>query len=204
MQVVVQVVEGPEVGRQIWLGRGQVAEVGNSDTLDLGLPSDRELAKVHFSLRCDAKFCTLRDLSGGKGVWVNGEPVSETKLRHGDYIFAGQTSFHVSIQGGGELPPAPAPAAAEPVATPVAAKPKKFVDPILHDGERSFRRGMEAMEENGPIQDQPADVQHAYATYASGLASILELLDKKEEAAQYKQLSNELLASPKVKEYLKP
>ena len=57
------------------------------------------MAPIHFSVEYDTHICRLRDLASGAATLVNGKPVGEAILNHGDHITAGATTFHVHIEG---------------------------------------------------------------------------------------------------------
>jgi hypothetical protein len=66
------------------------------------------MADVHFEIQCDAHACRIRQVDPAVETLRNGEPVSESKIRNGDGITAGQTTFTVMLEGisGLELPDA--------------------------------------------------------------------------------------------------
>jgi hypothetical protein len=107
--------------------------IGRTEWADFNVPQDAAMAPIHFSVEYDTHTCRLRDLQSGAATLVNGKPVGEAVLNHGDRITAGATTFHVHIEG---AQPIAAPAAAAAVAAaPVAAvaRPKgnsgfKFVE----------------------------------------------------------------------------
>ncbi len=107
MAVILQVTAGPGFGRKTFLRAGQVVRVGRTEWADFNIPQDGTLAPVHFSLEYQANICRLRDLVGG-GTLLNGQPVAESIVAHGDRITAGATTFSVHIEGNA-APAAPSP-----------------------------------------------------------------------------------------------
>ncbi|HEY2146570.1 MAG TPA: FHA domain-containing protein [Pirellulales bacterium] len=104
-----QVTAGPGFGRKTFLRAGQVVRVGRTEWADFNIPQDGTLAPVHFSLEYQANICRLRDLVGG-GTLLNGQPVAESIVAHGDRITAGATTFSVHIEGNAAAAaPAPSP-----------------------------------------------------------------------------------------------
>src|SRR5947209_5115548 len=98
MAVILQVTGGPGFGRKTFLRAGQVVRVGRTEWADFNIPQDGTLAPVHFAIEFSANVCRIRDLGGG-GTLVNGQPVAESIVGHGDRITAGATTFSVQIEG---------------------------------------------------------------------------------------------------------
>jgi hypothetical protein len=118
MAVILHVTEGPAVGRKTFLRLGQVMRIGRTEWADFNVPQDAAMAPIHFSVEYDTHVCRLRDLQSGAGTLVNGKPVGEAVLNHGDHITAGATTFHVHIEG---APPAAAAAVGGVAGAAVAA-----------------------------------------------------------------------------------
>jgi predicted component of type VI protein secretion system len=114
MAVILQVTGGPGFGRKTFLRSGQVVRVGRTEWADFNIPQDGTLAPVHFALEFSANVCRIRDLGGG-GTLVNGQPVAEGVVGHGDRITAGATTFSVQIEGsaGGAAFKSPSPLVGE-------------------------------------------------------------------------------------------
>lgn len=127
MAVILQVTAGPGFGRKTFLRAGQIVRVGRTEWADFNIPQDGTLAPVHFSLEYQANICRLRDLVGG-GTLLNGQPVAESIVAHGDRITAGATTFSVHIEGNAAVAaPAPSPRPSPPrgEGEPAAAPPAK-------------------------------------------------------------------------------
>lgn len=82
----------------VWLDQEQVKEVmiPNKGFMSLGrgrdnniILSDPRVARVHARLVCGPHGCLLKDMTGAKGVHVNGESVNSRFLRDGDIIRIG-------------------------------------------------------------------------------------------------------------------
>lgn len=205
MQVVLQVAEGSQAGRRIWLRGRQTAEVGRSDMLDLCIPDDEQLAETHFVVACDGRLCHVENRSGGK-LAVNGKDVpKQRELDDGDVIEAGQSKFLVRITG---QPPkaVSAPAAdGEPPPVKAAAAPlprRRNTDPTLLAGERSFRQALERID-GIPDASQRPDVMHTAALLCKSLAEIIKVQDRPDEAAPFEQRAEKILGRDDVKEYLR-
>jgi hypothetical protein len=123
MRITVEIASGPAAGKRLVLLPGQKALVGRASWAELSVPSDTDMSGRHFTLECDEHRCVLRDFKGSGGIRLNGGPVAEAVLKHGDRIVAGQTTFSVQM-GEAELPaPAAAPIPA-PGPTPKPAEPE--------------------------------------------------------------------------------
>jgi len=99
MAVILHVTEGPAVGRKTFLRVGQIMKIGRTEWADFNVPQDALMAPIHFSVEYDTHVCRLRDLASGAATLVNGKPVGDAVLNHGDRITAGATTFHVHIEG---------------------------------------------------------------------------------------------------------
>ncbi|HEX4000408.1 MAG TPA: FHA domain-containing protein [Pirellulales bacterium] len=97
--MILHITEGPAVGRRTFLRVGQVLRIGRTEWADFNVPQDAAMAPIHFSVEYDTHICRLRDLQSGAQTLVNGKPVGEMVLNHGDRITAGATTFQVHIEG---------------------------------------------------------------------------------------------------------
>ncbi len=127
MAVILQVTGGPAIGRKTFLRAGQVLRVGRTEWAEFNIPQDGAMAPVHFSLEFDSHVCRIRDLHGGAGTLVNGQPMAEGVVGHGDRITAGATTFSVHIDGHAPVAHAPSMAAAAATAPVTATKSSGFL-----------------------------------------------------------------------------
>lgn len=126
--VILEVKSGQQVGRKIHLREGQVAQFGRTNWADYGFPEDPGMADIHFVVKCGRDGCLVRN-SSDRGTKLNDAPLtSETRVKSGDTLTAGNTRFAVKIEGTGveeTLPETAAAAAAasseQPAAVPQAA-----------------------------------------------------------------------------------
>ena len=124
MAVILQVTGGPGFGRKTFLRAGQVVRVGRTEWADFNIPQDGTLAPVHFAIEFSENVCRIRDLGGG-GTLVNGQPVAEGIVGHGDRITAGATTFSVQIEGNAATSAAPSLSARpSPASGEIAAAPQ--------------------------------------------------------------------------------
>jgi hypothetical protein len=108
-RLVVEVPWGPAAGRKVALAAGVRLRVGRGERAELSIPTDTDLAALHFELTWDGAACRLRDLGKSKrGVEVDGEVVTEAVVAHGSWIRAGSTDLRVWVEG------APRPTPTEP------------------------------------------------------------------------------------------
>jgi pSer/pThr/pTyr-binding forkhead associated (FHA) protein len=99
MNVTLEIVDGPQLGRRVTLRQGQVATFGRTEWADFSFPEDAELDDVHFAIECRATGCSVRDLDSRSGVQHNAQPVGSADCQPGDKISAGKTTFAVAIEG---------------------------------------------------------------------------------------------------------
>lgn len=105
MLVVLEVVVGSEVGRQIKIPRDQTCKIGRTNWADETFSDDVMMSGQHFEIQNDGKYCWLRDLDSRNGTRVDEDFVKENLvLRDGQTIFAGRTQFVVKIDGGAKNP----------------------------------------------------------------------------------------------------
>ncbi len=123
MAVILQITAGPAAGRRTFLRAGQVVRVGRTEWADFNIPQDGTLAPVHFAIEYQANVCRIRNLGGG--TLLNGQPVAEGIVAHGDRITAGATTFSVEIEGSGGAAAVPLLLKAEGVALGALATPPK-------------------------------------------------------------------------------
>ncbi len=130
MAVILQVTGGPGAGRKTFLRAGQVLRVGRTEWAEFNIPQDTTLAPIHFSLEFDSHACRVRALQNTSGILVNGLPVADAIVGHGDRITAGATTFSVHIDG--HAPVAPLVPAAAKIATVAAAAPPGVSSGFVH------------------------------------------------------------------------
>jgi transcriptional regulator with GAF, ATPase, and Fis domain len=102
---------GPLRGRTFDLAGDRLA-VGRHPTNDLRIP-ELSVSRHHCTLHRTAEGWRIGDLDSRLGTFVNGRPVHEAPLRHGDLVAIGDSTFLVSLED--------EPAAEEPVLSEEAA-----------------------------------------------------------------------------------
>lgn len=74
---------------------GLLKEIGRSDECDLAIPDDLRLSRVHARLDKDGDDWVLVDLESTNGTFVNGERITEARLKVGDRLEIGNSVFWV-------------------------------------------------------------------------------------------------------------
>lgn len=88
------------VARKTWLASDENLRVGKSTKADLVISSDNRMADIHFIIRATNRGWELSALDPRDApVAVNQTPVSSHVISQGDRLTAGNTLFHVSIDG---------------------------------------------------------------------------------------------------------
>ncbi len=93
------------------------------------IPAVYGVAPSHFAIWQQDQEYLLRDSGSGFGLWVNGQPIQQTRLAHGDIISAGQ--LHLTFQQSMPVNLAAAPmpfagVAGEPVTGVAPARPAPY------------------------------------------------------------------------------
>lgn len=97
MYVTLTATSGPHAGRVLNLSADDSARVGRGENADFSFPEDLNMSTNHFLIEGRPTCGLLTDLKSTNGTYVNGEPVSEAIVANGDEIFAGETTFAVSL-----------------------------------------------------------------------------------------------------------
>jgi hypothetical protein len=118
MDLILEVVSGPDQGRQLRLKPHELRQVGRG-MADFILRHDRTMAGVHFDVRCEGNCGRLRHLGGGVTL-VNGQKVTASAVvRDGDEITAGVTVLRARLtEGRPSVAPKPVPSAEAGPASP--------------------------------------------------------------------------------------
>ncbi len=103
MRIAIIAKTGPAAGRRIVLRGGQVARVGRTDWADFALPEDIELADIHFAVHCTDHAAVVQVLAIDRDTRINGGPIEQGEIQHGDVIEAGATQFQIEIEGAAKL-----------------------------------------------------------------------------------------------------
>jgi predicted component of type VI protein secretion system len=90
------ILSGPHAGHAVAIPSGAPRTFGRGAPSDLVL-DDQYLSDVHFAIWTDGSVALVRDLQSHNGTWLNQQPVTESPLRDGDRVSAGQTVLQVSL-----------------------------------------------------------------------------------------------------------
>ncbi len=96
-RLVLNVVSGPDNGRFFHCDRHQMFLVGRGPGVNLELPRDQALSRLHFVIEFNPPSARLIDRGSRNGTYVNGLKVQQADLRDGDVIQAGQTALQVAL-----------------------------------------------------------------------------------------------------------
>jgi serine/threonine-protein kinase len=103
MNVVLKVVAGPLTGKEYIFDRHSTFVVGRSPQAHFPVPDDKFLSRDHFLIEFNPPICFLKDMGSTNGTRVNGQRLNETRLRDGDTISAGKSTFVVMVDSTREL-----------------------------------------------------------------------------------------------------
>lgn len=106
MSVVLKVIAGPHQGAEYLFERHQTFVLGRASDAHFSVPEDRWLSRYHFFIEFNPPLCLLKDPGSTNGTRVNGHRVDEIRLRDGDVISAGKSTFVIRVDGSRELQPA--------------------------------------------------------------------------------------------------
>jgi Nif-specific regulatory protein len=91
-------VAGPVQGASVALERGPVT-IGRDPSNTVSIP-DSSVSRKHSAVEVDAGAVRIRDLESLNGTFINGVPVQERPLRHGDQIQIGTSLFVYVLEPG--------------------------------------------------------------------------------------------------------
>ncbi|WP_435007289.1 protein kinase domain-containing protein [Tundrisphaera lichenicola] len=98
MNVVLRVTAGPHSGMEYTFDRHETFVIGRSSQVQFPVPEDGFLSRNHFLIEFNPPVCYLRDLGSTNGTKVNGLRVDGVRLRDGDTISAGESSFVIRVE----------------------------------------------------------------------------------------------------------
>jgi serine/threonine-protein kinase len=98
MKVDLEVTSGPHAGKVYHFDRHDTFVVGRSSQAQFSVPDDGFLSRNHFLIEFNPPACLLRDLGSTNGTKVNGLRVETVRLRDGDEISAGGSSFVIHVE----------------------------------------------------------------------------------------------------------
>ncbi|MHC4202492.1 MAG: protein kinase domain-containing protein, partial [Planctomycetota bacterium] len=118
MRVELKVTDGPAEGGSFSFDDPDIFVFGRALDAHCSIPSDGTISRNHFVVQLSPPHCLIVDLKSSNGTIVNGvryggvgdppvagmrqEEPTAVRLRDGDEIVAGKTTFHVGIAEGGQ------------------------------------------------------------------------------------------------------
>lgn len=99
MRVTLNVVAGPQTGRNFTFDQHDTFMIGRSEDSHFCLPHDRFFSRHHCIVEIAPPQAFLRDLGSTNGTFVNGLRVDTAHLKHGDRIQGGETVLEVQVIG---------------------------------------------------------------------------------------------------------
>lgn len=116
MRVTLNVVAGPQTGRNFTFDQHDTFMIGRSEDSHFCLPHDRFFSRHHCLVEIAPPQAFLRDLGSTNGTFVNGLRVESTYLKHGDRIQGGETVLEVQVAADKHESQVPVAATSNPVA----------------------------------------------------------------------------------------
>lgn len=96
MRIILENESSQAHGRLV-LSAGQFMRVGRKAPAELTSGEDSFMSSLHFLIECRAEWCRVSDMGSRNGTFLNGARITDSFLRDGDVITAGQTRFRVQI-----------------------------------------------------------------------------------------------------------
>lgn len=98
MQRGLKILQGPkDIGKVIGIGSGKII-CGRKEDSQIRLEGEK-VSKKHCEFFCEQDYFRVKDLASSNGTYVNGERVTEMRLRKGDRIQIGEYIMEVVIVG---------------------------------------------------------------------------------------------------------
>jgi len=147
--MVLEIIEGPEIGRRVTLREGSTVSLGRAEVAMQKFPEDPAMSALHFVVSLNSGTLRMQNHSQTNGTLVNGTRVESAALQASDTIAAGGTVFRVIGP-----PPNPYPAQVRVGGwgfniVPDGWKPLDGVG-LHHDGSSEFHASANAVEESLP------------------------------------------------------
>lgn len=94
MKLILEIIQGQEAGSELEIPVGESRRIGKDSGLsDISFSLDPAMSLVHCVIGCDDGGGHVRDLNSMAGTWVNGQRVTQARLKAGDQVKAGDTIF---------------------------------------------------------------------------------------------------------------
>lgn len=94
MKLILEITHGQDAGSELEIPAGESRRIGKDSGLsDISFSLDPAMSLVHCVIGCDDAGGHVRDLNSMAGTWVNGKRVTQSRLKSGDQVKAGDTIF---------------------------------------------------------------------------------------------------------------
>ena len=93
--MVLEIIEGPEIGRRVTLREGSTVSLGRAEVAMQKFPEDPAMSALHFVVSLNSGTLRMQNHSQTNGTLVNGTRVESAALQASDTIAAGGTVFRV-------------------------------------------------------------------------------------------------------------
>lgn len=130
-----ELIEGPGAGQRFRLDRKKV-RIGRSNENEI-IINDRLSSRVHTTIREVDGIFYVQDMDSRNGTRLNGRPIKEEEIHHGDEIQIGTTAFRVHFPGS----KASRPAAAKANAKVDESEDREFTESDFADIEEEYDEG---------------------------------------------------------------
>lgn len=98
MRAILEVLEGPLVGRRIEVYPGHSVSFGRTVKADVAVPGDGYMSGRHFAVENTGEALVVHDLGSSNGTFVNGVRVDRGPAQAQDIIAAGSSKFKLVME----------------------------------------------------------------------------------------------------------
>jgi FHA domain/Domain of unknown function (DUF4123) len=98
MRAILEVLEGPLMGRRIEVYPGHSISFGRNVRADIAVPGDGYMSGRHFAVENTGDACFVHDLGSSNGTFVNGSRVDRVPASAQDLIAAGSSKFRLHVE----------------------------------------------------------------------------------------------------------
>ena len=98
MRAILEVLEGPLLGRRIEVYPGHSISFGRTAKADIAVPGDGYMSGRHFAVENTGEILYVHDLGSSNGTFVNGNRVERGPAVAQDLIAAGSSKFRLHLE----------------------------------------------------------------------------------------------------------
>ena len=162
MRAILEVLEGPLMGRRIEVYPGHSISFGRNVRADIAVPGDGYMSGRHFAVENTGEGCYVLDLGSSNGTFVNGTRVDRAPASPQDLIAAGSSKFKLHME-----PEDPAAAEGLLIRTGTMTRGPVATDLRVDDLTITSTRS---------INPTDAEVPHRWQGFTAAQVSVLEAL----------------------------